>query len=267
MVCGRALKATDHPRITASTPDRTSDPAQANTPPWTRQPHPRTSPVVTMVLAALRCVGIARPKPKPFYTRWWFRAPAVLAVLLIFGAANNFGDPPTKASSTRHQSGVALGGTTSAQAAPASAPVKPSDQGWVLDSYRLSDHARGDFGGTVRITNTNKGAQSAVFTVFVLVKGREVASLQEPLTVLRPGRLSRCISPARTSTSPVPTRSTSKQPSHATSVRWLQPPRSARCGRMQTSPLALPSRWCWQHGRTRAPKLLADQLRTKTVAD
>jgi hypothetical protein len=105
-------------------------------------------------------------------------SPAVLAVLLIFGAANNFGDPPTKASSTSHQSGVALGGTTSAQAAPASAPVKPSDRGWVLDSYRLSDHARGDFGGTVRITNTNKAAQSAVFTVFVLVKGREVASLQ-----------------------------------------------------------------------------------------
>jgi hypothetical protein len=168
----------DHPRITASTPDRTSDPAQANTPPWTRQPHPRTSPVVRVVRAALRCVGIARPKPKPFYRRWWFRAPAVLAVLLIFGAANNFGDPSTKASSTSHQSGAALGGTTSAQAAPASAPAKPSDQGWVLDSYRLQDHAFGDFGGTVRITNTNKAAQSAVFTIFVLVKGREVASLQ-----------------------------------------------------------------------------------------
>ena len=168
----------DHPRVTAPTPSRTSDPTQANTPPTTRLPHPRTSPLVSMVLAALRCVGIAGPKPKPFYTRWWFRAPAVLAVLLIFGAANNFGDPSTKASSTSHQSGAALGGTTSAQAAPASATAKPSDQGWVLDSYRLSDHARGDFGGTVRITNTNKDAQSAVFTVFVLVKGREVASLQ-----------------------------------------------------------------------------------------
>ena len=168
----------DHPRITAPTPSRTSDPTQANTPPRKRLPHPRTSALVSMVLAALRCVGIARPKPKPFYTRWWFRAPAVLAVLLIFGAANNFGDPSTKASSTSHQSGAALGGTTSAQAAPASAPAKPSDQGWVLDSYRLSDHARGDFGGTVRITNTNKRAQSAVFTVFVLEKGREVASLQ-----------------------------------------------------------------------------------------
>jgi hypothetical protein len=168
----------DHPQVTAATANSTPVPAPASTRPGTRQPPPGESPLVSMVLAALRCVGIARPKPKPFYRRWWFRAPAVLAVLLIFGAANNFGDPSTKASSTSHQSGSALGGTTSAQAAPASAPARPSDQGWVLDSYRLSDHARGDFGGTVRITNTNKGAQSAVFTVFVLVKGREVASLQ-----------------------------------------------------------------------------------------
>jgi hypothetical protein len=168
----------DQPLVTAATANSTSVPAPASTRPGTRLPRPGKSPVVTLVRAAFRGIGIARPKPKPFYRRWWFRAPAVLAVLLIFGAANNFGDPSTKASSTSHQYGAALGGTTSAQAAPASAPAKPSDQGWVLDSYRLSDHARGDFGGTVRITNTNKGAQSAVFTVFVLVKGREVASLQ-----------------------------------------------------------------------------------------
>ncbi|NMM22045.1 MAG: hypothetical protein HHJ11_00855 [Phycicoccus sp.] len=128
--------------------------------------------------AGLFALGTARTKPRPFYRRWWFRAPAVLAVLLIFGAANNFGDPSTTPSSAGQRSGPALGDTAVAQAAPTSAPTLPTDQGWVLDSYRLQDRALGDFGGTVRITNTNKAAQSAVFTIFVMAKGQVVASLQ-----------------------------------------------------------------------------------------
>ena len=128
--------------------------------------------------AARKGLGVARAKPRPFYRRWWFRAPAVLAVLLIFGAANNFGDPSATPSSANQQSGAALGGTTVAQAAPVSTPTLSTDQGWVLDSYRFQDHAFGDFGGTVRITNTNKDSQAAVFTVFILMKGHQVASLQ-----------------------------------------------------------------------------------------
>ena len=135
-------------------------------------------PVVRALHAGLHALGFARTKPRPFYRRWWFRAPAVLAVLLIFGAANNFGDPSTTPSSAGQRSGAALGGTAMAQAAPASTPTLPTDQGWVLDSYRFQDRAFGDFGGTVRITNTNKAAQSAVFTVFVMAKGHVVASLQ-----------------------------------------------------------------------------------------
>ena len=128
--------------------------------------------------AAWKGLGIARAKPSPFYRRWWFRAPEVLAVLLIFGAANNFGDPSATPSSANQQSGAALGGATVAQAAPVSTPSLSTDQGWVLDSYRFQDHAFGDFGGTVRITNTNKDSQAAVFTVFILMKGHQVASLQ-----------------------------------------------------------------------------------------
>jgi len=112
----------------------------------------------------------------------------VLAVLLIFGAANNFGDPSTTPSSAGRRSGAALGGTALAQAAPASTPTLPTDQGWVLDSYRLQDRAFGDFGGTVRITNTNKAAQSAVFTIFVLVKGHVVARLQGSADSARAGK-------------------------------------------------------------------------------
>jgi len=138
--------------------------------------------------AALYALGIARTRPRPFYRRWWFRAPAVLAVLLIFGAANNFGDPSTTPSSAGPRSGAALGGTALAQAAPASTPTLPTDQGWVLDSYRLQDRAFGDFGGTVRITNTNKAAQSAVFTIFVLVKGHVVARLQGSADSARAGK-------------------------------------------------------------------------------
>ena len=40
----------------------------------------------------------------------------------------------------------------------------------------------------MRITNTNKAAQSAVFTILMLVKGREVASLQGSVDSAAPGR-------------------------------------------------------------------------------
>lgn len=133
---------------------------------------------VRALRAGLYALGFARTKPRPFYRRWWFRAPAVLAVLLIFGAANNFGDPSTTPSFAGQRSGAALGGTAVAQAAPASTPTMPTDQGWVLDSYRLQDRALGDFGGPARIMNTNKTAQSAVFTIFVMAKGHVVATLQ-----------------------------------------------------------------------------------------
>jgi hypothetical protein len=133
---------------------------------------------VRALRAGLYALGIARTKPRPFYRRWWFRAPAVLAVLLIFGAANNFGDPSTTPSFAGQRSGAALGGAAVAQAAPASTPTLPTDQGWVLDSYRLQDRTFGDFGGVVQITNTNKAAQSAVFTIFVMAKGHVLASLQ-----------------------------------------------------------------------------------------
>jgi len=184
---GELRDTIDHPRATAPTANGASDPAQAKTP-KTRQLRRRTSPVVRALRAALYALGIARTKPRPFYSRWWFRAPAVLAVLLIFGAANNFGDPSTTPSSAGQRSGAALGGTALAQAAPASTPTLPTDQGWVLDSYRLQDRAFGDFGGTVRTTNTNKAAQSAVFTVFVLVKGHVVARLQGSADSARAGK-------------------------------------------------------------------------------
>jgi len=92
-------------------------------------------------------------------------------VLVIFGAADNFGDLSTAAPSTSHQSA----------AANALVPAKPSDKGWVLKSIRFPAHGIGDanddFAGTARITNTNKSAASAIFTITVLTGGRTVASL------------------------------------------------------------------------------------------
>jgi hypothetical protein len=103
---------------------------------------------------------------KPFYRRWWFRAPSVLMVLVVFGAANNFGDPSTAAPPS-----------TGIQSPPA--PAKRLDKGWFLDSSRFPGHGigDGDFGGTARITNTSKTTASASFTITLLVNGGTVASL------------------------------------------------------------------------------------------
>src|SRR5450756_411750 len=148
---GELRDTIDHPRATAPTANGASDPAQAKTP-KTRQLRRRTSPVVRALRAALYALGIARTKPRPFYRRWWFRAPAVLAVLLIFGAATNFGAPSTTTSSTIHPV-AAPGGNTLSQAVQAPTPAQPIDQGWVLEGYRFDDHALGDFGAKARVTN------------------------------------------------------------------------------------------------------------------
>lgn len=122
------------------------------------------------------------PARMPFFQRWLFRGTASLAVLLIFGAANNFGDPSTTGSSAIRRSVAGLAGAGLAQAAPAGALAaprgKPTDQGFALDTYRFKNSASGDLGATARITNTNHGAESAVFTISLVVKGHQVVTLQ-----------------------------------------------------------------------------------------
>ena len=104
---------------------------------------------------------------KPLYGRWWFRAPAVVMVLVVFGAANNFGDPSTAS-------------PPSAGSQSAAAPAQRVDKGWFLDGSTFPGHGigDGDFGGTARITNTSKTTASASFTITLLVNGRTVASLE-----------------------------------------------------------------------------------------
>lgn len=135
------------------------------------EPGRRSTRLLTAVCARLPGIGVARLRAKPSYGRWWFRAPAVLMVLVIFGAADNFGDPSTAAPSTSRQS----------TAAKAPLEAKPADKGWVLESIRFPAHGIGDgnddFAGTARITNTNKTAASAIFTITVLMSGLTVASL------------------------------------------------------------------------------------------
>jgi hypothetical protein len=103
---------------------------------------------------------------KPFYRRWCFRAPSVLMVLVVFGAANNFGDPSTASPPSTGNQSVA-------------APAKRMDKGWFLDSSSFPGHGigDGDFAGTTRITNTSKTTASASFTITLLVNGGTVASL------------------------------------------------------------------------------------------
>ena len=115
---------------------------------------------------------------KPFYRRWWFRAPSVLMVLAVFGAADNFGDPSTAAPPS-----------TGNQSATAPAPPQRSDKGWFLDSTSFPGHGvgDGDFGGTARITNTNRTTASASFTLTVLVNGQTVASLDGYAHGVSPG--------------------------------------------------------------------------------
>lgn len=102
---------------------------------------------------------------KPFYRRWWFRAPSVLMVLVVFGAANNCGDPSTASPPIGNQS--------------AAAPAKRMDKGWFLDSSSFPGHGigDGDFSGTARITNTSRTTASASFTITLHVNGGTVASL------------------------------------------------------------------------------------------
>ena len=103
---------------------------------------------------------------KPFYRRWWFRAPSVLVVLVAFGAANNFGDPFTASPPSSGNESAA-------------APAQRMDKGWFLDSSSFPAHGivDGDFGGMARITNTNSTTASASFTITLLVNGGTVASL------------------------------------------------------------------------------------------
>ena len=135
------------------------------------KPRRRSRRLLTAVCVRLPGNGVARSRPKAFYGRRWFRAPAVLMVLVIFGAADNFGDPSTAAPSPSHQS----------TAANAPVPAKPTDKGWALKSIRFPAHGIGDgnddFAGTARITNTNKTAASAIFTITVLTGSQTVASL------------------------------------------------------------------------------------------
>ena len=107
-------------------------------------------------------------KTKPFYRRFWFRAPSVLMVLVVLGAADNFGEPSTAAPSSGHRSSAAL------------TPAKRADKGWFLERASFPDHSvgDGDFVGTVFLTNANQSTVSASFTLTVLANGQTVASLQ-----------------------------------------------------------------------------------------
>lgn len=107
-------------------------------------------------------------KTKPFYRRFWFRVPSVLVVLVVFGAADNFGDPSIAAPSSGHRYSAAL------------TPAKRGDKGWFLERASFPDHSvgDGDFVGTARLTNVNKAPASASFTLTVLANGQTVASLQ-----------------------------------------------------------------------------------------
>jgi len=106
-------------------------------------------------------------RTKPFFQRWWFRTPAALLVLVVLGAADNFGDPSAAAPSAGDHSVVLP------------APDKRTDKGWFLDTITHPEIGReGDFGGSAQVTNTGKTAASAVFTITLLVKGTPAANLQ-----------------------------------------------------------------------------------------
>ncbi|MEO8518089.1 MAG: hypothetical protein ABI438_02830 [Dermatophilaceae bacterium] len=105
-------------------------------------------------------------RPKPFYRRWWFRAPEVLMVLAVFGAADNFGDPSSAASSGGDHSVVLP------------AADQRTDKGWFLAATSVSKPGGdGDFGGSATVMNTGHTAGSAIFTITLVVKGTAVANL------------------------------------------------------------------------------------------
>jgi len=129
---------------------------------------------------------------KPFYRRWWFRGPSVLMVLVLFGAADNFGDLSSAAPSSGPHSSLAA------------APAVRADKGWFLVSTRFPDHGigDGDFSGTARITNITKTQASGIFTITLLANGqsrslcsstaRRLRAFRDRLTMFRWGGRSPC---------------------------------------------------------------------------
>lgn len=77
------------------------------------------------------------------------------------------GDPAAKSSESNK----------STESAKPKTDGKLADGGWVVESQTLKNDGLGSFGGTARITNTNDGTESGLFTLTVFKAGKQVASL------------------------------------------------------------------------------------------
>jgi hypothetical protein len=65
---------------------------------------------------------------------------------------------------------------------------KPSDGGWVVESYQFKNDGLGDFGGTARLTNTKGETRNGIFTITVFKAGKQVASLQGSASDVESGK-------------------------------------------------------------------------------
>lgn len=105
---------------------------------------------------------------------------------------------PTDSTTTSSGDSAADSSKSTAPAAKApkksGAPVKsaksakPSDGGWVVESYQLKNDGLGDFGGTARITNTKGETRTGIFTITAFKAGKQVASLQGSASDVESGK-------------------------------------------------------------------------------
>lgn len=64
----------------------------------------------------------------------------------------------------------------------------PSDKGWVLRSYAITEDYFNEFDGTARITNTNPGAYTGGFTLTLFSGGRQLGVLNGSAQGVSPGQ-------------------------------------------------------------------------------
>lgn len=132
------------------------------------------------------------PPKKNFFTRWWFIAILALVVIVVIAAiaaaANKTVGSTVAAEATTEAAEIPENDATSAAAPTTPAPETPaetgtttppedalSDGGWTLESVQLSE-SLGNFGGTMRVINTDGATRTGFFTLTLLLNGDVVGT-------------------------------------------------------------------------------------------
>jgi len=130
------------------------------------------------------------PPKQPLYNKWWFIALVAVVVLGIVAAAvidsmseDDAARTPTNSTavSSAPPSSSVSEPTPTPSSAPTADPTPPAggvltDGGWTLESVQLSDNGLGNFGGTMRVVNSEGETRNGVFTLTLFLDGEVVGT-------------------------------------------------------------------------------------------